>query len=53
MSIKSYITIHIIQIIPFSDITQYTIMTIVEHLLDITTILHISEKVTKSSKFNY
>ena len=31
MLIKNYVTIIIIQIVPFNEITQYTNMTIVEH----------------------
>ena len=53
MLIESYITIIVIQIIPFIEITQYTNMTVVEHLFDCKTILHINEKVTKSYNFNY
>ena len=53
MLIESYSTMIIIQIIPFNEITQYTNMTIVEHLLYRTISSHISEKVSKSYKFNY
>ena len=36
MLIKSYIAIIDVQVIPFNEITQYTNMTIAEHLLYIT-----------------
>ena len=53
MLIKRYITIIIIHIIPFDEMTQYTHMAIVEHLLHSKAILHINEKVTKSYTFHY
>ena len=53
MLIKKYFTIVNIQTIPYNEITQYTSMTTVEHLLHSRTTLHINEKVTKCYKFNY
>ena len=53
MLTKSYITTISIHSIPFNEITQYTNMRIVEHLLHSKTILHINEKVTKSYKLDY
>ena len=49
----NYFTIITLHILRFNEITQYTNMTIVEHLLYRTSSSRINEKVTKTCNFNY